>query len=103
MLAEKNPAIDEAVTKIFALTQDDIIREQIEAEELYYRSIQSRDEAISWRDEEIAKRDEEIVKKDEAIAKKMEVIAEKDETIAKKEEEIERLKAIIAANHIDLD
>ena len=89
MLAEKNPAIDEAVTKIFTLTQEDIIREQMEAEELYYLSIQKRDEAITKKDEVIAKKDEEI--------------ARKDALIEKSQLEIDRLKSIIAANNIKLD
>ncbi len=82
MLAEKNPAIDEAVTKIYTLTQEDIIREQMEAEELYYLSIQKRDEAL-------AKKDEELVRKDELIEKA--------------QLEIDRLKSIIAANNIKVD
>ncbi len=82
MLAEKNSAIDEAVTKIYKLTQEDIIREQMEAEELYYLSIQKRDE-------ELAKKDEEIASKEKLIEK---VLCEN-----------ERLKTIIAANNIKLD
>ncbi len=89
MLAEKNPAIDEAVTKIYTLTQEDIIREQMEAEELYYLSIQKRDEALAKKDEALAKKDEELVRKDELIEKA--------------QLEIDRLKSIIAANNIKVD
>ncbi len=96
MLAEKNPAIDEAVTKIFTLTQEDIIREQMEAEELYYLSIQKRDEALS-------KKDEVIAMKDEAINDLEHKVEEKDALIEKSQLEIDRLKAIIAANNIKVD
>lgn len=37
MLAEKNPAIEEAVGQVYKITRDEMLRQKMEAREEYYR------------------------------------------------------------------
>lgn len=68
MLAQSNPAIDEAVTKIHILTEEDRIREQMEAREEYYKIERTQKELLRRTEEKLAQKDRELADKDKRIA-----------------------------------
>ncbi len=119
MLAKNNQYIEDAVTTIRQLTQEEKIRQQCEAREDYYRRTAGREkllkkttserdelkEQLSQKEAEIAKNKEEIAKNKEEMAKnKAEIaknkaeIAKKDADISKKDAEIEHLRSLLS-NH----
>lgn len=89
MLAKSNPSIKNAASTVYKLTQEEKIRQQLEAREDYYRRTAGREELLQ---EKIA----EVAKKDAIIAEKDAEIADKDAEIAKKNAELEQLRQCIA-------
>ena len=99
MLAEKNPHIASAARTVYRVTQEDYIRNMLEAREegektqrtielLHQMEIQERDEAILQKDELIKQKDASIKQMDESIKLKDEVIEQKDASIKQKDESI---------------
>ncbi|MCR5118867.1 MAG: Rpn family recombination-promoting nuclease/putative transposase [Lachnospiraceae bacterium] len=72
MLAEANPAIDQAVTKIHFLTEEDRIREQMEAREEYYKIERTQKELMRREKEKNSRLEKELAdqKKENADQKK---------------------------------
>ena len=83
MLAEGNTTMNRAISGIWQLTDDDIIREQCRAREEWIINDNRKTEIIAEQDAEIKKKDAEIDKKDAEIEQK--------------DAEIKRLKKELAA------
>ena len=103
MLAKNNQSIEDAVTTIRQLTQEEKIRQQCEAREDYYRRTAGREKRLKIvteeRDElkeQLSQKDAEIAKKDDEIAQNHADIAKKDDEIAKNKAEIEHLRSLLA-------
>ena len=60
MLAAQNPVIEEAVTHIFKLTEEEQIRLQMEAREEYYRNERTHQVLLEQANAKIAEKDSEI-------------------------------------------
>ncbi len=93
MLAEKNPAIDEAVTKIHMLTEEEMIRQQMESEEEYYRIQRTREiehERKMKQAEEMMKQAEETKKQAEETKKQAEETKKQAEETKKQAEETKK-------------
>ena len=90
MLAEGNTTMNRAISGIWQLTDDDIIREQCRAREEWIINDNRKTEIIAEQDAEIKKKDAEIDKKDAEIEQKNAEIEQKDA-------EIKRLKMELAA------
>ncbi len=103
MLAEVNPAIDEAVSKIQVLTEQDRIREQIEAREEYYRIERTKMKLEQRRQERMAQMDAEIERKDAEIERKDAEIERKDAEIEQKEAELEKKEAELEKKGVELE
>lgn len=97
MLAEKNPHIASAARTVYRVTQEDYIRNMLEAREegektqrtielLHQMEIQERDEALLQKEELIKQKDASIKLKDESIKQKDASIKLKDESIKQKDE-----------------
>ncbi len=89
MLAKNNQYIEDAVTTVRQLTQEEKIRQQCEAREDYYRRTAGREKLLKKTASERDELKEQISQKDAEIAKK-------DADIAKKDAEIERLRSLLA-------
>ncbi|MCR5118871.1 MAG: hypothetical protein K6B44_04540 [Lachnospiraceae bacterium] len=85
MLAQMNPAIDEAVTKIHFLSEEDSVREQMEAWEEYYKIERSKNAQLQSEKERNIRLVQEGAEKDKALAEKDKALAEKDRRIAELE------------------
>ena len=90
MLAERNTTMNRAISGIWQLTEDDIIREQCRAREEWIINDNRKTEIIAEQDAEIKKKDAEIDKKDAEIE-------QKDAEIEQKDAEIKRLKMELVA------
>ncbi|MDE6743866.1 MAG: Rpn family recombination-promoting nuclease/putative transposase [Lachnospiraceae bacterium] len=89
MLAENNQSIEDAVTTVRQLTQEEKIRQQCEAREDYYRRTAGREKLLKKTTMERDELKEQLSQKDAEIAKK-------DVDIAKKDAEIEHLRSLLA-------
>ena len=76
MLAETNPAIDQAVTKIHFLTEEDRIREQMEAREEYYKIERTQKELMRREKEKNSRLEKELADQKKEIADQKKRIAE---------------------------
>ncbi len=68
MLAAQNPIVDEAVTHIFKLTQEDQIRMQMEAREEYYRNERTHQVLLDQANAKLKKANAKLTEKDSEIA-----------------------------------
>ena len=93
MIAEKDNNIHMAASKLYQLSEDQRIRDEIWAREDFIRCQNDRK---NYYESEIATRDATLADKDV-------VIADKDATIAVKDATIEHLKAMLIANGINPD
>ena len=89
MLAKNNQSIEDAVTTVRQLTQEEKIRQQCEAREDYYRRTAGREKRLKKVTGERDELKEQLSQKDAEIAKK-------DAEIAKNKAEIERLRNLLA-------
>lgn len=89
MLAAKNPDIEDAITTTFHVTQDDLLREEMERREEYI----IHELAMKNRFKRVTS---DLKKANEALVEKDAVIADMDAEIANKDAEIARLKALLA-------
>ena len=89
MLAKNNQYIEDAVTTVRQLTQEEKIRQQCEAREDYYRRTAGRERLLKKTTSERDELKEQISQKDAEIAKNK-------ADIAKKDAEIERLRNLLA-------
>ena len=68
MLAQKNPDIDNAVTTMFTLSNEKLIKEQMWAREDYYRRQRTYERMIKEQEKELADQKKTISEKDKLIA-----------------------------------
>ena len=75
MLAHNNPDIQEAVTTVYQLTQEDKIRQQCEAREDYYRR---QNDVHRWikKQEETIKEQDNTIRQQEALIKELRKLIE---------------------------
>ena len=88
MLAAKNPAIDEAVEVVYEVSEDEKIRQRIEAREDYMRTM--------------ADINRKLKEKDELLEQKDELLEQKDELLEQKDDELERSRIRIAQLEAEL-
>ena len=111
MLAQKNPDIDNAVTTMFTLSNEKIVKEQMRAREDYYRLQRSYDRLIKDQEKELAENEKELTvqrkeladsKKELADSKKeladsKKELADHKRQIAEKDKRIAELEAMLAS------
>lgn len=85
MVAEMNPAIEQAVTKIHFLTEEDRIREQMEAREEYYKIERTQKALLERAEKELSSTKEELSSTKEELADSKRRIAELEALLAKKD------------------
>ncbi|MBR4760877.1 MAG: Rpn family recombination-promoting nuclease/putative transposase [Lachnospiraceae bacterium] len=90
MLATQNPAIDEAVTQIYKLTQEEKIRLQMEAREEYYRNERTNQRLLEIANEKLKQATEKL---EQANAEKEQAKAEKEQANTRIAELEAKLKA----------
>lgn len=94
MLAQKNEYLQETVSGVRQLTEEEKIRQQCQAREDYY----FWERVKNYRQEKaLAERDEIILQKDKALQQKDEALQQKDEALHSMEDELARLRAELAA------
>lgn len=104
MLAKQNEYLQEAVSGVAVLTEDEQIRQQCQAREDFEywerikenghkRELEEKDKALTEKDKALAERDKALAEKDKALAEKDKALAEKDNQYLL---EISDLKARIA-------
>lgn len=103
MIAHNTPNIQEAVSTIRQLTQEEKIRQQCEAREDYYRRTAGREELFRQttqeRDQVVAKLDQILAEHDQAIAERNQILVEHDQVLAERE----HLRQLLAKRGIDAD
>ncbi len=82
MLAQKNPDIDNAVTTMFTLSNEKIIKEQMWAREDYYRRQRTYERMINEQEEELADQKKELADQKKKLSEKDKRIAELEALLA---------------------
>ncbi len=105
MIAGKDEYLNEASSELFKRLSDLAVREEYEARERYYRDQQrlSRlEQETAEKDKQLAKNKENLAKNKKDLAKKDKDIEERDKAIDTLNGEIERLRELLAQNHISV-
>ena len=116
-MAAKNKDIENTVSIVYPMMQDEILKEQMIRREEYLARQQYREQRISQLEvetadqkERLAEKDEQLAEKDEQLTEKDEQLAEKDKEIANqmkenadKDEKIERLMQLLLSNGLNPD
>ena len=103
MLAKSNPVIEDAATTVYQLTQEEKIRQQIEAREDYYRRTAGREELLK---ETLAKKEHleeeirQLSSEKELLANEKEILVNQNEHLT---DEIVRLKTLLAEHDINAE
>ena len=104
MLAENNTTIGKAVSGVWQLTKEEMIREQCRAREEWLINDKWKTDTIARlsdenarQDKELKSKDKEIESKDREIKSKEKEIESKDKEIKSKDEEIEALRRRLEA------
>nr|MCR4585332.1 Rpn family recombination-promoting nuclease/putative transposase [Lachnospiraceae bacterium] len=85
MVAEMNPAIEQAVTKIHFLTEEDRIREQMEAREEYYKIERTQKALLERAEKELSRTKEELSSTKDTLSSTREELADSKRRIAELE------------------
>ena len=94
MLAQKNEYLQETVSGVRQLTEEEKIRQQCQAREDYY----FWERVKNYQQEKaLAERDEIILQKDKALQLKDAALQQKDEALHSMEDELARLRAGLAS------
>lgn len=97
MLAENNTTIGKAVSGVWQLTKEEMIREQCRAREEWLINDKWKTDTIARLSDENARQDKELKSKDKEIKSKEKEIESKDKEIKSKDEEIEALRRRLEA------
>ena len=92
-LVAQNPMLERVVSQMYVFSEEDRIREQMEAREDYYRNERTNQVLIARYKGESEEKDRVIAEKDAEIAEKDAELAEKDAIIEKLMKETEKNKA----------
>ena len=68
MLAEKNPILEDAVVTMYEMSAEDAIREQCQAREDYYRTMNTFKAQLQQKDQQLEEKDQQLEEKDATIA-----------------------------------
>ncbi|MDE5951273.1 MAG: hypothetical protein K2H12_06830 [Acetatifactor sp.] len=68
MLAEKNPILEDAVVTMYEMSAEDAIREQCQAREDYYRTMNTFKTQLQQKDQQLEEKDQQLEEKDATIA-----------------------------------
>ena len=89
MLAEKDASVGKAISKVWRLTEEELIMERCRAREDWI--VNDR-----WKMNKIAQQEKELKEKDKQIKEKDEQIKEKDDKLRRTEDEIESIRRKLA-------
>lgn len=92
MLAKNNQYIEDAVTTVRQLTQDEKIRQQCEAREDYYRRTAGREKLLK----------KTTLERDQYFAENKDLknqLSQKNAALVKKDAEIERLRSLLTSRN----
>lgn len=98
MIAGKDEYLNEAASELFKRLADLTVREEYEARERYYRD----QERLSRLEKETVEKDRMLEKNKKDLAENKKDLAKKDKTIDTLNDEIERLRELLAQNHISV-
>ncbi len=96
MLSESNKYLQEAVSTVYQLSQDEIIRQQCEAREEYYRIENTRKLELEMAKEEARQAKQASIQQNRIIAEKEQAIAEQKQAITEQKQAIAEQKRTIA-------
>ena len=95
MIATKDKAIGEAAYTIYKISEDERIRQECEAREIFLqkeKAAKKKERKYKRTERELAKAKEQLAQKDDQLAQKDDQLAQKDEQLAKQRKEIEELR-----------
>lgn len=82
MLAKKNPILEDAVVTMYEMSAKDAIREQCQAREDYYRTINTFKTQLQQKDQQIEQQSQQLEEKDQRLEEKDATIAELRQQLA---------------------
>lgn len=82
MLAEKNPILEDAVVTMYEMSAEDAIREQCQAREDYYRTMNTFKAQLQQKDQQIEQQSQQLEEKDQQLEEKDATIAELRQQLA---------------------
>ena len=88
MIATKDKAIGEAAYTIYKISEDERIRQECEAREIFLQ----KEKAAKKKERKYKRTERELAKAKEQLAQKDDQLAQKDEQLAKQQKEIEELR-----------
>ncbi len=92
MVAHENQAIDRAISGIYQLTEDELIREQCRQREEFQIMQQMEKKRLEMRDQKILEMGEVIAEKENRITEQENKLTEQEKLIADLRAELARLK-----------
>ncbi len=95
MIAKKDKAISEAAYTIYKISEDERIRQECEAREIYLqkeKAAKKKERAYKRTQKENEKLKDQLAQQQDQLAQKDNQLAQKDEQLAKQQKEIEELR-----------
>lgn len=93
MLAEKNPILEDAVVTMYEMSAEDAIREQCQAREDYYRTMNTFKAQLQQKDQQIEQQSQQLVQQSQQLEEKDQQLEEKDATIAELRQQLAALQS----------